>query len=270
MDWQIDHVVVAGRDLDSLQRSFAEAGLDAPYGGEHANGVTHNCILGFPDGSYFELIGKLGDGEPPWWTRQIEGDAGPTAWALVVDDIEAAAAELADRGVTVEEPNRHGRERPDGTPIEWEMAIVGEELGTSLPFLIQDRTPRTDRVYPTGEPADIGVEGVSELVLAVSDLEASVDRFRAFFDAAGPTVSERTFFGAEAARFDDAPVTLLRARDDETLSERVDSYGDCLTALFFETTNDADLATTSTEEWFDRSVSLLDVDVDGWYGALNP
>ncbi len=56
---QIDHVTVAGSDLDLLRRAFSACGLESVYGGPHANGVTHMASIGFRDGSYIELISFL-------------------------------------------------------------------------------------------------------------------------------------------------------------------------------------------------------------------
>lgn len=268
MDWRLDHVVVAGQDLERLQSAFAEVGLPADYGGEHAHGITHNCILGFHDGSYLELIAKLENEKSPWWDQYLDADAGPAAWAIAVDDIESATEELTSRGIAVDQPTHHLRERPDGRRIEWEMATVTGELGTSVPFLIHDHTPRSDRVYPTDDRADIEITGVSEVIVGVEDLSKATSRFQKFFNADQPVISDRNLFGVPGARFEDVPVTLIHAMEDEEITRRIKRFGDCLIGFLFDTKENADLTTGSTEDWFDATVSFVDVDVYGWYGFV--
>ena len=48
---KVDHVTVAGSDLASLQRMFADAGVPTEYGGKHSNGQTEMALSSFPDGS---------------------------------------------------------------------------------------------------------------------------------------------------------------------------------------------------------------------------
>ncbi|WP_394338428.1 VOC family protein [Halopenitus persicus] len=82
MDLRIDHVTIAGRDLEQLTAAFTAAGLPAEYGGTHSNGVTEMSIVGFRDGSYLELVSTVEPGlESPWWDEPIRRNGGPCAWA---------------------------------------------------------------------------------------------------------------------------------------------------------------------------------------------
>ncbi len=80
-DLTIDHVTVAGRDLKKMQAHLASLGIPSEYGGAHSNGITEMAITSFPDGSYLELIAirKNADPKGHYWSKQMEGDAGPTA-----------------------------------------------------------------------------------------------------------------------------------------------------------------------------------------------
>lgn len=119
MDLTIDHVTVAGQDLDALSTAFTDAGLPAEYGGTHSNGATHMSIVGFRDGSYIELVSTVDSTTTsPWWHAPIYGDGGPCAWAIDVDNIDEASETLRDRGVSVEGPIDYERERADGTLVE--------------------------------------------------------------------------------------------------------------------------------------------------------
>jgi len=141
---KIDHVSVAGKDLKSLEALFAESGLKTEYGGPHSSGLTQMSLLGFGDGSYFELISSVKPGTESYiWKPQIEGEAGPCAWAIGSEDISAEVARAKRLGIPGTGPLEFSRKRPDGVLVEWELGFIGEqEAGALLPFLIKDTTPR--------------------------------------------------------------------------------------------------------------------------------
>ncbi len=201
---RIDHVTFAGRDLDTLVRRFRAAGLESVYGGAHSNGVTHMAIVSFADGSYLELISTI---EPAatssWWNRAIAEDAGPCAWALSVDDVAAEAGRCAALGVAVGGPIAMSRALPDGRVAEWSLAHLGEgEPGSRLPFLIEDRTPRSIRVPP---PTTDRATGVATVVVGVEALAPAVEEYRRVFDLGEPDVVDGV------SRFADAPVALVES-----------------------------------------------------------
>ncbi|MFC7097689.1 VOC family protein [Halobaculum marinum] len=227
MDLRVDHVTVAGRSLESLVDAFEAAGFPVEYGGAHSNGVTHMAIVGFRDGSYIELISTIeSETESPWWDDAIRRDGGPCAWAIGVDDIEAATATLDERGVRVDGPAAYERTREDGTLVEWDLTYLGDgDPGSTLPFLIEDRTPRERRVQPTGTLGSSPIHGVDTVVVGVPDLDAAVQRFTDAFDLPTPTRSEFGEVAAEVAVFPDQPVALAQPSEDDWFAERVDEFG---------------------------------------------
>ncbi|QLG29038.1 VOC family protein [Halorarum halophilum] len=227
MDLDIDHVTVAGRDLDALIEAFTDAGFPAEYGGSHSNGVTHMAVVGFRDGTYLELVSTIDpDAASPWWHDPIHGDGGPCAWAVQVEDIATASGTFRERGVAVDGPHEYERERPDGTLVEWELSFLEEgDPGSTLPFLIADRTPRERRVTPTGDLATSPIRGVDTVVLAVADLEAAVDRVRTAFRLDGPERGRLHSLDADVASFPGTPVALAEPRDEGWLADRLDRFG---------------------------------------------
>lgn len=277
MDHVVDHVVFAGADIESMRSAFAGLGLDPEYGGEHSNGVTHNYMLGFPDGSYLELISTIDPGtESPWWNDPIHGDAGPCAWAIDVADIEAEAERIADLGIAVEGPTAYTRERPDGVAVEFDLAVLGGlDLGVTYPLVIHDRTPRSRRIDVAESVADTALTGVREVVIAVPDAEREVDAFRGLFDCEVSETVTVPEFGAELTRFDGAPVTLATPSDDEAgtwLTERLDRFGSLPCAYLLgsedseETAERFDLSAPSA--WGADEVRWLDLPLSGRLGVL--
>lgn len=262
----VDHVVIAGSDLERLANAFDAVGLDPQYGGVHSNGITHNYTLGFDDGSYVELISTLEPGQSsPWWDDAIHGDAGPCAWALPVEDIEAETERIADLGWTVDGPSHYSRERPDGTRIEWDLTVVGErELGETVPFLVSDRTPRADRVTASDALAGTELTGITEVVIGVPELTEALDSFRSFFDCEPPKRGEYDGFGVSLARFADAPVTLAAPRGEESwLTERLDRFGPMVWAYLLESEDVDESAErfdlSASEPWFDDELRWFDL-----------
>jgi hypothetical protein len=228
---ELDHVTVAGRDLDALRRAFADAGLPPTVGGEHDNGVTHMASVPFQDGVYLELIASRDlDRTAPWWDAAIRHDAGPSAWAVRSDGIDADVARLRDRGLAVTDPETFSRERPDGVELSWDLAVVGREEpdrsapGGLCPFFVEDHTPRETRVGAPLDPASAGVPatGVAEVVVGVTDLDTAVTTLRDGFGLAAPREDDDPTFG-RVANFPDAPVSL--ASGPGWIADRCERFG---------------------------------------------
>lgn len=226
----IDHVTIAGSDLDDLTVAFDGVGLATEYGGPHSNGTTHMSVVGFGDGSYVELLStRSGVETSSLWDSHVRNDGGPCAWCVEVDDVEAVVATLGNRGVPVEGPTRLTRDRPDGVTVTWDLAFLGDgDPGSTLPFLIEDVTPRERRVTPTGDLAETPLSGVERVVVGVPDLDVAVDEFRTAFELPAPdrdaVDAVPVDFAAELAWFPEAPVVLAEPRGG-WLAERVDAFG---------------------------------------------
>ncbi len=232
-DLTIDHVTVAGSDLKAMQAKLASIGLRSEYGGPHSNHATEMALTSFPDGSYLELIAipKGADQKAVaahYWSRQMRGNAGPCAWAVRAKDLASDVARLKKAGVPVTEPARSGRERPDGVRLDWETANAGTEPnGTFFPFLIHDFTPREQRAFPSGKPTTEKFNGISRVVIAVHDMEASIARYRKAYDLPAPN----HYAGAPTfqwlAGFDGTPVVLAAPFAGESwLTDRLKQFGE--------------------------------------------
>ena len=112
----IDHVLVGVRDLAAARRAYQHLGFTASPRGRHIGGGTANYCVMFP-GGYIELLGIV-DAEQ--FTnnldRFLETREGLLGIAFASDDAEAAARELADRGIATDAPKDLSRklELPEG------------------------------------------------------------------------------------------------------------------------------------------------------------
>ena len=209
---KIDHATICGSALAPMESAFAEAGLPAEYGGPHASGGTHMALLAFEDGSYLELIAPQSAGaaalrEP--WGKSMAGDAGPCAWAVGSDDIERDVRRFASLRIATRGPEPGSRTKPDGTIIRWKTAAVGKGIrGATLPFLIEDVTPRASRVRPAPGAGHAGLTGIRTVVVGVKHLERAIATFRKAYGWTAPTVEVSTAWGAKLASFPGEPVIL--------------------------------------------------------------
>lgn len=129
-EMKVDHATAAGRDLNAMRTALANVGIASAYGGPHANHATEMAQVAFPDGSYPELIALqphagAAAATAHYWSRFLEGNAGPCTWAVRSPDAGAEAARLRQSGIEVAAPSKSGRTRPDGIRLDWETAKVG-------------------------------------------------------------------------------------------------------------------------------------------------
>ncbi len=224
----IDHVTIAGDNLQTLVDAFSKVGLEPDYGGKHGNGVTHMSLLGLPDGSYIELISTLEPGAPsPWWHDPIHRNAGPCAWALRTNDIQAETLRLRQH-VPVGGPDRLERDRPDGKHIAWQLAFPGDHhFGACLPFLIMDETERSIRVRPTPSAAAASLTGIEMVFIATPDANRATQWFTQCYDLQPPQESIEPLWGCQVLTFPGAGLGLLHnPATDSKLDRRIRTYGD--------------------------------------------
>ncbi len=182
---RIDHVTIAGTDLDALRRTFTQVtGVPTEYGGPHANHASEMAIVSFPDGSYLELMGIQKHADPKAveehaWSAYLRSNASPCAFAVQVPDVPAELARLKLVGIGGGTIDHSGRVRPDGVKLDWETATVGPgPRGSLFPFLIRDFTSRDARVNPSGKPTTTKYTGVSHVVIGVKDLDSAITLYR--------------------------------------------------------------------------------------------
>jgi hypothetical protein len=240
----LDHVTIAGSNIDAMQRAFAAAGLPTTYGGPHANGITHMALAGFDDGSYLELIAPIkpfdhGSGMMAGWGKFMAADAGACAWAVRTGNIHGEVERLRGLGVPVTGPEPGGRLTVDSKDLRWETATAGPgPAGAVLPFMIQDKTPREWRVQPSAAMRDAGLTGIAQVIIAVHDLNVSITLFRRAYGWPEPTKEARREFGSDvnAAHFAAPPVVLVSPREPGSpLGRRLARFGDCPVAYLLQT-----------------------------------
>src|SRR2546427_12496042 len=164
----IDHIVIAVVDLAVASRNYEGLGFTVVPGGRHPVG-THNALIAFADGAYIELIAFYEKNTPHKWWEPLQKGGGLVDFCMQTDDLLSDTAAFRKAGVDIDDPSPLSRVRPDGYQLTWVLSIPrGAHRGVA-PFLIQDETPREERV-PRQTTHPNGVTGIGTVTVAVPDV----------------------------------------------------------------------------------------------------
>ena len=210
----LDHIVIAVKDLDVATKDYQRLGFTVVPGGRHPVG-TYNGLIAFADGSYIELIAFYRENpEHRWWNALLQGE-GLIDYCMRTDDLYDDTEKFRRAGVAIDEPTPWSRTRPDGYELKWRLSLAtGQHRGVA-PFLIEDLTPREERV-PREVKHENGATGIAALLVAVDALPA-VTWYEAVLGGAGERIQRKemkangTSFSIGSQR-----VELLNALDDSS------------------------------------------------------
>jgi len=261
---ELDHVSVCGSNLDTLRQTFTDVGMTADLGGPHGNGVTQMASIGFDDASYIELIAPIKPGVTAGsgWAKFMSEDAVACAWAVGTNVLLQEVDRLKKAGIPVKGPERGSRKRPDGMSIEWMTADVGTGTpGSTLPFIIEDETPRVWRVQTSASVKGAPVSGIENVVLGVNNLDASIALFRKAYGWAEPITETQKDIG-KLAYFPGEPVILAAPSNGGWLSDRLGKFGESPVAYLLSTRDFAAAGKkyrlSGTKTWFGQKVAWFD------------
>ena len=178
MAFALDHVVIAVNDLDRAVADYQSLGFTVYPGGVHHGGVSHNALVVFADGAYFEIIAyREVAPDNRWWRVLTTAGEGVVDFAVLPENTEKDFQAARGRGLDIEGPTPGGRLRLDGVRLDWQIV---RPATNDLPFWCGDVTPRELRV-PEGSIRHHanGVTGISAVRILVADLATSIARFKA-------------------------------------------------------------------------------------------
>jgi hypothetical protein len=98
----LDHVGIAGTDLDALAQAFAQQGFFLTPYARHASGRTANRCVMFRDGGYLELLATVPGQTSATLDRFLARGPGAHILALEVGDETAARDRLCRAGISAE------------------------------------------------------------------------------------------------------------------------------------------------------------------------
>jgi hypothetical protein len=167
----IDHLVVAVADLEAAARSYRDLGFTVVAGGRHPT-ATHNALIAFEDGTYLELIAFYEPSPEHRWWAPLQRGGGLVDFCCRTTRLLADTLALRQAGVQVDDPRPQSRVRPDGYTVRWRLALPTGAHRGAVPFLIEDETPRDERV-PRHRRHDNRVTGIRTLTVAVEDVPSA-------------------------------------------------------------------------------------------------
>lgn len=175
----IDHIVIAGPELDALTETYESLGFNVVGGGKHPIG-SYNSLIGLADGAYIELLSFYEESPKHyWWDAVHSRGGGLIDFCMQTDDIRGDYAIFRAQDVDMSPLVELSRVRVDGYQLAWlNNEIYGEFQGL-IPFVIEDETPREERVPKENQHAN-RVTGIDTITLAARDL----DMTRRIMDAA--------------------------------------------------------------------------------------
>src|SRR2546427_13199435 len=164
----IDHLVIVVNDLAEATNDYQRLGFTVVPGGRHPAG-SHNALISFQDGSYLELIAFYRDAvDHRWWDPLGKGER-LVDFCFQTDDLRGDTEKLRAAGVSINNPVPWSRKRPDGYELKWLLSLAtGSHRGVA-PFLIEDITPRTERI-PQQFHHENGVSDIEKVTVAVREL----------------------------------------------------------------------------------------------------
>lgn len=166
----IDHVVIVVENLENATAKYQALGFTVVPGGQHPTG-THNALIGFSDGSYIELLAFQREApEHRWWYWKERGGGIADVCARTTD-MMSDIHRYRGADIEIEDPSPLSRLRPDGYLLKWHLAIPESPITGIFPFLIEDETPREERVPRQINHAN-KVTGISEVAIAVDNIDS--------------------------------------------------------------------------------------------------
>ena len=201
----IDHLVIVVSDLNQAARDFGDLGFTVVAGGRHPVG-SHNVLIPFADGSYLEIIAfyrKAADHR--WWDPLQDGER-LVDYCLQTDDLRGDTQKLRAAGVDIKDPVPWSRTRPDGYEVKWFLSLAGRGHRGVAPFLIEDVTPRHERI-PQQFNHKNGAAGIAKLTVAVGEGSKAGQWYQSVLGVAGKPIEDAAM-GATGLSFTVGPHVL--------------------------------------------------------------
>lgn len=245
MPTRIDHVIVAGRDFDALEATYARLGFSVTGGGTHPHLGTRNRIVVLGQ-DYVELL-SVADAETasPVLTRRLSGaDIGWVGFAVQSDDIARETGAMRSRGVDARGPIPGRLVAPGGSTRRWRVTMIGEDdlwaAAEPLPFLIQHDTTGEEHQRELAGAEGVaahpnGAKRVGAVYLAVRDLEYAAASFARAYSLQGGAPRYDDFLKADTVTLplanDGERIVLARPAGSGPVQRRIDDAGEGVCAV---------------------------------------
>jgi hypothetical protein len=237
----IDHLVIVVKDLQQAARDYEQLGFTVVPGGKHPVG-SHNVLISFSDGSYLEIIAFYREARDHRWWEPLQRGERLVDFCMQTNDLVGDTRKLREAGVAINDPVPWSRTRPDGYELKWVLSLAqGSHRGVA-PFLIQDTTPRQERIPQTFIHKN-GATGISSLIVAVEELSEVRRWYDRVLESEGAAITDRRL-GANGVRYNSGPHTLdflMPAAPNSSLVQWLRTFGSSPYAATFRSSSPSPL-----------------------------
>lgn len=151
----LDHIVFAGKDLQSATKEYGNIALKSVKGGEHERWGTENYLAYFSNSCYIEWLGiqDLATAEQSnnplvqhlVYTLSTQSQ-GPFQMALRTTRLDDYVTHFEKNGIPFTGPINGQRLKQDGATLHWRMLFPSYDYTKeTLPFLIEWGQPEEER-----------------------------------------------------------------------------------------------------------------------------
>src|SRR5262245_36220873 len=207
----LDNLVIMFDNLVDAIARYRALGFTVIPGGSHDSG-TEVALVAFRDGTYLQLIAfHTPSPSHRWWTAK-EWGGGLIGLCVHTTTLAEDVAAVRDAGVPIGDPAHGSRVRPDGYRVEWSTAVSPPPFMAEFPVLIEDHTPRDERV-PRERVHENGVTGIAGITIATENVRRAAGWWGALLRQTGRDVA-RPDLDAAGVAFDPGPhrIELLAPR----------------------------------------------------------
>ncbi len=190
----IDHMRVGVHDLEAAREVYSRLGFTVSAKGRHVGWGTANHTIVFGD-DYLELLGIV---DPSQYISRLdaflENGEGLFAIRLGTNDADGLTAWLRARGHEVREPRQHGRiiETVDGEEeLRFRLVPLPDELTPCLTLSAFHHHTLDLLRKPDLLSHPNGAKAISEVTIAVDDLDGVAEGYRRLFGADAVTGDEK-------------------------------------------------------------------------------
>lgn len=164
----IDHIVIIVPELEKAIKNYTQLGFTVIPGGKHPIG-SHNALIAFQDAAYIELIAFFEPNPEHRWYQLLGKGGGLIDYCMQTDNLKRDMTAFRAAGVTLSDITPLSRVRPDGYKLDWVLVVPEGDFQGVAPFLIEDNTPREERV-PSQNVHENKVTGIDTITIAVRDV----------------------------------------------------------------------------------------------------
>jgi catechol 2,3-dioxygenase-like lactoylglutathione lyase family enzyme len=183
---QLDHVVIAVRDLEAAIQRYTLLGFAVTPGGVHPALGTKNALVrfGLP---FLELITVADEARArqrgPFGAELLDllnrDEEGLIGYCLSTAEINRCAQRFHEDGLSVEGPFRMERIRPDGRVVAWSLLLPGlSPWRRPWPFLIQWADADDVRALSPSPAHPNGVSGIARIEVLARDVAGAAALFK--------------------------------------------------------------------------------------------